>query len=88
MKNTQTRYSVICPMMLALCLAGCLERKERLVVRPDGSVKITVNHSSESWDDMYLGDAWPRLEGGWLVVHTNSMNRGLVLINTALLVAE
>ena len=74
MKNTQTRYSVICLMMLALCLTGCLDRKERLVVRPDGSVKIAVNHSSESWDDMYLGDAWPRLEGGWFVVNSSEVD--------------
>lgn len=74
MNITQARYAVICPMMLALCLTGCLERKEHLVVRPDGSVKITVTHTSESWDDMYLGDAWPRLEGGWLVVNTSKVD--------------
>ncbi|MCH7546119.1 MAG: hypothetical protein IID30_06930 [Planctomycetes bacterium] len=74
MNITQTRCALICPIVLVFVLTGCLERKEHIVVRPDGSVKITVNHTSESWDDMYLGDAWPRLEGGWLAVTSSQVD--------------
>ena len=74
MNITQTRCALICPIVLVFVLTGCLERKEHIVVRPDGSVKITVNHTSEAWDDMYLGDAWPRLEGGWLAVTSSQVD--------------
>lgn len=74
MNITQTRYPFFCSIVLALGLTGCLDRKEHIVVRPDGSVKITVNHTSESWDDMYLGDAWPRLEGGWLAINSSKVD--------------
>ncbi|MCZ6835560.1 MAG: hypothetical protein O7G85_07285 [Planctomycetota bacterium] len=49
-------------------LTGCIERKEHLTIREDGSVKIEVEHTSNSWDEMYMGDAWPRLEAGWLAL--------------------
>jgi hypothetical protein len=52
----------------AVLLAGCIERKERITVRPNGDIQFQVNYQSESWSEMYMGDAWPRLEGGWLAV--------------------
>lgn len=74
MKIYRTHYAAICLLAFSFAHAGCLDRKEHLVVRPDGSVTITVNHTSESWDDMYLGDAWPRLEGGWLALNTSEVD--------------
>lgn len=57
-----------------LLLAGCIERKEHITVRSDGSVRIKVTHTSESWDEMYLGDAWPRVEGGWLAINNSELD--------------
>lgn len=60
------RMNIMAGMLLGVIwLSGCLERKETITIREDGSIKFAIAHSSESWDDMYLGDAWPRLEGGW-----------------------
>jgi hypothetical protein len=51
----------------AFVFAGCVERKEHLVINPDGSVLWQVKHRSDSLDDLLNGDAVPTLAGGWLV---------------------
>ena len=61
-------------LIAALLLPGCIERKEHIAVRPDGSVRIKVTHTSESWDEMYLGDAWPRAEGGGLATNSSTLD--------------
>ena len=53
-------------IVLATLPIGCIERVERLTIKPDGAVQIVVEHKTDSFDEMYLGDAWPRLAGGWL----------------------
>ena len=49
-----------------LALSGCVERKEHLTIYPDGSVLYEIAHRSDSMDDLYKGDAVPRIAGGWI----------------------
>jgi hypothetical protein len=46
--------------------AGCVERKERLNISPNGSVHYIVQHKSDSENDLFEGDAVPRAIGGWI----------------------
>lgn len=55
---------------VALCLvalSGCLERKEHLTIRPDGSAVIELHYASETVSDIYEGDAVPTQGHGWAV---------------------
>lgn len=52
--------------LLVFALSACVERKERLSISPAGGVLYDVIHSSESLNDLYEGDAVPRMAGGWL----------------------
>ncbi len=54
-------------IIIACCAAGCVERKERLVISPDASVLWQVQHRSDSLDDLLNGDAVPAVAGGWFV---------------------
>lgn len=54
-------------MLLAMLLpAACVERRERIVVAPEGLVEIEVIHRSEDLVDLFEGDAIPDAEGGWV----------------------
>jgi len=54
------------PVLLAmLLLASCVERRERIVVAPDGLIEVQVIHRSEDPVDLFEGDAIPDAEGGW-----------------------
>lgn len=58
------------PISVFVCLvllAGCVERAERLTVRPDGSVLLELEYSSDSPEDIYQGDAVPAAGGAWVV---------------------
>lgn len=55
----------------AALLAGCIERRETLTIEPDGQVRIQVRYETESFDEMFLGDAVPTVAGGWLVDTTS-----------------
>lgn len=48
-------------------LTGCVERKERLVISPDGSTLWQVNMRSDSLDDLLNGDAVPTPGNLWIV---------------------
>ncbi len=62
----RTIVSLLLPILLVALLSGCIERKEHITIKPDGSVRMIIEHETDSFDEMYLGDAWPRLDGGWL----------------------
>lgn len=63
---TRLRLTLLA-LATALLLAGCLERKETITVRPDGGVDMEVVYTSESHSELYLGDAVPTLDQGWIV---------------------
>jgi hypothetical protein len=54
--------------LAAPLLCGCLERKERITVEPDGQVLIEASFESKSFAEIHEGDAIPALETGWAVV--------------------
>lgn len=54
----------------ALLLAGCIERKETLVIHPDGGVDIDIEYRADSEAELYDGDAVPTLGRGWFVVES------------------
>lgn len=54
--------------LAGLVLCGCLERKERITVEPDGTVLIEATFESNSFNEIQEGDAIPTLETGWAVV--------------------
>lgn len=49
----------------SLSLSACVERKERIAVRPDGTVDLSVEHRSDSIEDLLDGDALPDARAGW-----------------------
>jgi hypothetical protein len=51
----------------AALLGGCLEREERIVVRDDGSVSVELSFRADSDEELYLGDAVPSEDRGWMV---------------------
>ncbi|MFO0861304.1 MAG: hypothetical protein U0570_12175 [Phycisphaerales bacterium] len=53
----------------ALTLTGCLERKEKITVKPDGSASIALTFSGDR-SDLEQGDAMPSQAGGWKVTIT------------------
>jgi len=60
-------------LMIALAvpaLTGCIERKETIIIEPDGSVRMKLAFSTNSFDELYLGDAVPTIEGGWVVAES------------------
>jgi len=72
-----TAHGSRCALTIALAvpvLTGCIERTERIEIEPDGSVLMKLAFSTDSFDELYLGDAVPTLEGGWAVAE--SVERG------------
>lgn len=53
----------------ALTLTGCLEREEKIAVKPDGSANITL-HITGDKADFEKGDAMPSAAGGWKLTQT------------------
>lgn len=59
----------LCSSLLLLAfiaMPGCVERKEHLTITPGGSVLYRIEYKSDSADDLYGGDAVPRLADGWI----------------------
>ncbi|NNM25504.1 MAG: hypothetical protein HKO59_05895 [Phycisphaerales bacterium] len=54
-------------LVLAFVLGGCVERDEEITVDADGTVRVHLEFASDSFDDLYQGDAVPSVAGGWLV---------------------
>ncbi len=54
---------------VAMIVFGCVERKERITIRPEGTVLVEASFSTGSFNELYGddGDAVPSLAGGWLV---------------------
>ncbi|MEE8153844.1 MAG: hypothetical protein V3T53_02665 [Phycisphaerales bacterium] len=54
---------------VAMIVFGCVERKVRITVRPEGTVLVVASFSTGSFNELYGddGDAVPSLAGGWLV---------------------
>ncbi|MCH8165554.1 MAG: hypothetical protein IH889_08090 [Planctomycetes bacterium] len=62
-----TRTCLIVLVVVSLGLFGCLERKEKITVEADGTVLMEATFETDSFDELYTGDAVPSLEAGWLV---------------------
>ena len=58
--------TLLLPTVCSIVLGGCVERKERLDIAPNGSVHYALTYTSDSDDDLYTGDAVPRAVGGWM----------------------
>lgn len=73
------RNTALAAALLAavVTVTGCLERAERLTIRPDGSAYIELNYRSESLSEIYEGDAVPTPGGGWAVEERESESRDL-----------
>ena len=57
-------------VLIALpAVSGCLKRKEKITVRPDGVVKIRLKYSG-SGEDLDSADAMPSAKTGWSVTRT------------------
>lgn len=54
---------------LAVIAVGCINRKERITIYPDGSVKFKVKIEGDP-QDVRNGDALPTVESGWDVTET------------------
>lgn len=52
--------------IMALANSACVERKEHLTIRPDTSVLYQVIHKADSLEELYDGDAVPKIAGGWM----------------------
>jgi hypothetical protein len=64
------RGSIACGLVLFISIgavSGCLERRERLTIAPDGGVWIQAEFKTNSLDELYQGDAIPTFSGGWAV---------------------
>ena len=65
------RLPILCllAIVVAMSFLGCVERKERITIRPEGTVLLEANFSTDSFNELYGddGDAVPSLAGGWLV---------------------
>ena len=62
----RSRPALFVTVLLSLMI-GCVERKERITVEPDGTVRMKVSYSTHGYHELYEGDAVPSLAGGWLV---------------------
>lgn len=58
---------IVSSLATSFVLPGCVERKEHLVISPDGSVLWQVDMRSDSLDDLLNGDAVPTPGGLWIV---------------------
>ena len=65
------RLPILCllAIVVATSFLGCVERKERITIRPEGTVLLEATFSTDSFNELYgdNGDAVPSLAGGWLV---------------------
>lgn len=55
--------------VLAICVTGCLKRKERITVHPDGRVSMHLEYEATSLGELEQGDAMPSEQAGWTVEH-------------------
>ena len=55
--------------VLAICVTGCLKRKEQITVHPDGRVSMHLEYEAESLGELEQGDAMPSEQAGWTVEH-------------------
>ncbi|MCZ6611011.1 MAG: hypothetical protein O6941_00120, partial [Planctomycetota bacterium] len=62
-----TRNFLILLAVSSLGLFGCIERKEKITVEADGTVLLEATFETDSFDELYTGDAVPSLEAGWFV---------------------
>ncbi len=60
-----SRLLVVSICGLALAMAGCLERKERITIREDLSASIECEYSGDA-NDLTEGDAMPSERTGWM----------------------
>ena len=67
MKQACCVASFLLALFFALGGGGCVERREKLVISPDGSVLWQVNLRSDSLDDLLRGDAVPTPGSLWIV---------------------
>lgn len=67
-----------CALMIALAvpaLTGCIEREEQIAIELDGSVRMKLDFQTNSFDELYLGDAVPTMEGGWVIAESVEENQ-------------
>jgi hypothetical protein len=67
MKPAILPFVALAAAVVGLHLAGCIERKEAIRIEADGRVEIEVRHDTDSHAEMYLGDAVPTEDRGWIV---------------------
>jgi hypothetical protein len=67
--------SIVAGAAAALAASGCVERVERLVVEPDGTVAITASFDALGWSELFEGDAVPTLAAGWVVADWVELDR-------------
>ncbi len=74
---TAPRFSMLCLVssLLPALAAGCLERKEKITVDPDGSVKIRLKYEG-SPKDLDSRDAMPSAASGWETTRTLIEKKG------------
>ena len=67
--NRRTISCCLTVIAVAMLVAGCVDRKERITIRPEGTVLLEADFSTDSFNELYGddGDAVPSLAGGWLV---------------------
>ncbi len=74
---TARRFSMICLVasLLPALAAGCLERKEKITVDPDGAVTIRLKYEG-SPKDLDSRDAMPAAASGWETTRTLIEKKG------------
>lgn len=66
MRNAALRNGLVCGLATLLAGGGCLERKETIRVRADGSARIEIEIDGDS-SDIGGPDALPSRAAGWIV---------------------
>ncbi len=67
MRVARSTSGLLAVVFVAVTALGCVERREKLSIAPNGSVHYFVEHKSDSADDLYGGDIVPKPNAGWLV---------------------
>lgn len=66
MHQNHVGIAVAVGAVAGMFMFGCVERKERLEISPNGALHILIDYKSNDLNDLYQGDAVPRTTSGWL----------------------
>ncbi len=70
---TKPLYLVILINLILLAQTGCLERKEKITVTPDGRTTMQLSFRGDP-DEFEINDAMPDESNGWTVDRTRKLN--------------